>query len=163
LEPIEIAVNDEHIGLDAIADQTDRVVDTRLVIDQELLANEVERIRVGLKIESFGDTDGILDVVLGDAAIIGRDEMFAAIVDGGDVSSCDAEPDAADLHIGHFLCLIQGLADEFGEIGWIDDLALAHAAGFGLAEAEDFEAALAGHIGDDGADFGRADFESNDD
>ena len=80
-----------------------------------------------------------------------------------DVRAGDAEIDAADHHVALLLGIDQRLADAFAGGFEIDDLAFAHAARRRLADAENLHRAVAAGFADDGADFGGADFESDDD
>ena len=76
--------------------------------------------------------------------------MDSAVVESADMSACDAEVDAADFDIGHLLGFHDGVAHIFLGHGRVADFAFAHAAGFGLAEADDIEVAFGVQVADDG-------------
>ena len=91
------------------------------------------------QIDGLGVFDGVLHVVLGDFPVGGDDGMNAMIAEAANVIAGDAEIDAADFDVGHLLGLDDGVADILLGQGRFGDLALAHAAGAGLADADDVE------------------------
>src|SRR4051812_23105485 len=88
--------------------------------------------------------------------------MHPAIVEAAKVSSRDPEVNAANFHISHLLSFDDGMADVFLGHGGIGDFAFADTARAGLAEANDIKGAIGAQVANDRADFGRADFQSND-
>ncbi|MPN53041.1 hypothetical protein SDC9_200704 [bioreactor metagenome] len=62
--------------------------------------------------------------------------MDAAIIEASEVSARDAQVHAANLHIGHLFGLNNRLPDVFLRQRRVNDLAFAHAARAGLAEAD---------------------------
>ena len=78
--------------------------------------------------------------------------MDTAVGEAADVTAGDGKHHAADLDVGHLLGLNDRVAHVLLGLGGVDDFALAHAAGAGLADADDVEVALAAEFADDGAD-----------
>ena len=163
LEPVQAAVDDMDIHLEARAEHAHRIGDVILVIHQEMLADGVNGVVLGGEIDGLGVLDDILHVFFGDLAVGREDGMDAAIVEAAHVPAGHPEIHAADFDIGHLLGLGDGVADVLlGQLG-VDDFAFANAARAGLAHADDFQGAIGAEVAHHGADFGGADFQANDD
>ena len=117
----------------------------------------------GGQVDGLGVLDDVLHVVFRDLAVGGDDRMHAAVVEAAHVAAGDAEIDAADFDIGHLLGFDNGVAHVLLGSGRIGDFAFAHAAGAGLAEADDVQRAVGAEFADHGADLGGADFQPDDD
>jgi hypothetical protein len=162
LQAIEISVHDVDIDFDARAEHADGIVNAVLAVDEKMLANEMHDAIFGGEINRFGVADGVLHIFFHDLAIVAGDGMKAAIVEAAHVAAGDAEIDAADFGVGGLFGFDDGVANVFGGGGGVDDFAFAHAARTGLAEADDAEAAFGAEFADDGANFGGAYVQSND-
>src|SRR5882762_8063792 len=89
--------------------------------------------------------------------------MHAAIVKAAQVPATDAKINAANLHVGHLLRLDDGIANILARERRINDLAFAHAARAALADADDTERAGVVDFANDGADFRRTHFQTDND
>ena len=89
--------------------------------------------------------------------------MHAAIVEAADMPAGHAEIHAANLHVGHLLGLDDGVAHVLLGLGRVGDFAFAHAPRSRLAEADDVQCAVGAPFANDGADFRRADFQTDND
>jgi hypothetical protein len=89
--------------------------------------------------------------------------MDAAIVEAADVAAGDTEINVADFHVGHFLGLDDGIPHVLLGLRRIHDFALADAARARLAEADDVQRAVGSLFADHGADFRRANFQTDND
>ena len=152
-----------NVHLDPRAQHAYRVGDAVLAVHQEMLANGMDDMVLGRQVDGLGVLDDVLHVFFRNLAVGGNHRMHAAIVEAAHVSAGNAEIDAADFHIRHLLGLDDGVAHVFLGHGRVADLALAHAARAGLAEADDVQRAFGVEFADDGADLGGADFQSDDD
>ena len=63
--------------------------------------------------------------------------MHTAIVEATDVSAAHAKINAANFHIGHVFGFSESMTHVFLNGARVNNLALAHAARFGLAHADD--------------------------
>ncbi len=163
LQPVQVAMHDVHVHLDARAEHAHRVGDAVLPVHQEMLADGVDDMVLGGQVDRLGVLDHVLHVVFRNLAVGGDDRMHAAVVEAAQVAAGDAEIDAADLDIGHLLGLHNGVAHVLLGRRRIGDFAFAHAARARLAQADDVERAIGAEFADHGADLGRADFQSDDD
>ena len=162
LQAVEIAVDDVHVHFHLRAEHSDRVLNMVLAVHAEVLPNDVHHVILGGQIDGLGVLDHVLHIFLGDFAVGGNDRMHAAVVETAEVSATDAEIDAAHLHVSHLFGLDDGVAYVLARQPGIDNLRLAHAAGRGLADAEDAERAGVVDLADHGADFRRARFQTDD-
>ena len=110
LQPVQIAMHDMHVHLDARAEHAHRVGDAVLAVHQKMLADGVDDVVLGGQVDRLGVLDHVLHVVFRDLAVGGDDRMHAAIVEAAQVAAGDAEIDAADFDIGHLLGLDDGVA-----------------------------------------------------
>src|SRR5262245_1242972 len=152
-----------HVHLHASSEHAHRIDDPILIVHEKMLTNRMDHIVLGREINRLGVLDDVFDVFASDLAIGGDDRMDAAVAEPADVAAGHAEINAADLDIGHLLGFDDGVAHVFGGDGSIGDLAFAHSAGTGLADADDVEHTAGIDFADHGTDFGGADFEANDD
>ncbi len=110
-----------------------------LGIHLEVLADGVDDRVVHRQIDRLGVLDHVLHVLLRDLAVGGNDGVDAVIVEAADMVAGHAQIDAADFHVGHLLRFDDGVAHILlGQRG-VGDLPLAHAAGAGLAHADDVQ------------------------
>ena len=107
--------------------------------------------------------DYILHVIFGNFAVGRHDRMHAAIIEAAHMTTSDSQIDTADFDIGHLLGFNDGVADILLGSRGISNFSFAHAARAGLAKADDIQRALRAQFTYDGADFGRADFQANND
>src|SRR5206468_4134949 len=163
LQPVQIAVDDVDVHLDARAQQADWIGNAVVAVHQELLANGVDDVVLGGEIDGLGVFDHVLNVLLGNQAVSGNHRMNSAIVETAQVASGHAEINAADFDIRHLLGLDDCLPYVLLGGGGIGDFALAHAARAGLAQADDVEGVAWAEFAHDGANFGGASFEADDD
>jgi len=160
---LAFAVDDVHVHAQARPEHADGVGDAFLAIHKKMLAHGMHHGVFRREIDGLGVLDDVLDVLGGDFAVGGDHGMNAAVVEAADVAATDAEIDAANLDIGHLLGLGHGDAEVFLDLGGINDLALAHTARAGLAQADDVQDAFGALLAHDDADFGSADFEAGND
>ena len=163
LEPVEAAMDDVDIDFDARAKHSDRVGDAIVAVHQKVLANSMDHVVMGRKIDSLGILDDVLHVIFADFPVGRNDRVDAAIVKPAHMAAADAQIDAADFHIGHLFRFDNGVADVFLRQRSINNYAFAHAARACLAQADDIQSALGTEFADDGTDFGGADFQPNND
>ena len=163
LQPVENAVDDVHVHLDARAEHPDGIDDAVLSIDEKMLADGVNDMVLRREIDRLRVANDILDIVLRDLAISGHDRVNAAIGQPAHMATGHTEIHAANLHVGHQLSLDDGVAHVLTHGGGVRDLALAHAARTRLAEAHDVERASRAHLADHGADLRGADLQADDD
>ena len=163
LQAVGIAVDDVHVHLQPRAQHPDGVRHAVLAVHIKMLPHMVDDRVLGGKIDGLGVLDHVLDVVRRNFAVGGNDRVHAAVVEAADVPAADAEIDAADLHVGHLLGLENRMAQIFLDLFGVDDLALAHAVGARLAEADDVQRALGVLLADHDANLGCADFEAGND
>ena len=162
LQPVGVAVHHVNIHFQARAQHSDRVRHPVLAVHEKMLADGVDDVVFGGQIDGLRIFDHVLHVVLGNFAIGRNHRMDAAIVEAADVPAGNAEIDIADLHVGHLFGLDDGIAHVLLGLGRVRDLALAHAARTGLAEADDVQRAVGAALAHDGADLRRADFQTDD-
>ena len=118
---------------------------------------------VGRQVDRLGVLDDILNVVACDLAV-GRDHgMDAGIVEATDMAAGDAEVHRANLDVGHLLRLDDGVAHILLDQSDVDNLPLADAPGFRLAEADDVDRLASAHLPHCDAYLRGADLEANDD
>ncbi len=163
LQAVRVAVNDVHIHLQPRTEHPHRIRHAILSIHKKMLADGVNDVVFRRQIDRLRVLDHILHIVLGNFAVGGNHRMHAAIVESANVSAGDTQINIADFHIGHLLGLDDGVAHVLLGLRCVHDLALAHAARTRLAETDDIQRAIGVLFANDGADFGRADFQTDDD
>ncbi len=141
------------------ARHADRLLDTVLIVDHELLRQHVDDLPVHRQRDRARGVDHALDVGGGDLAVLDRHDAVA--VEAADVRAGDPGEDRVDLAAGHQLGFADRLADRFDRGVDIDDHALAQTLRRGGADAHDLDSGLA-DFGDDRRDFVGADVESDD-
>src|ERR1051326_1233125 len=89
--------------------------------------------------------------------------MDAAIIEAAQMSPGDSQINAANLDICHLFGFDDGVANVFGSDRWVSDLAFPNSARTSLAQTDDVEHAGRVYFANDGADFGSADFQADND
>ena len=115
---------------------------------------QVDRLRV---------LDHVFEVLGCNFPVRGNHRMHAAIGEPANMPAGHAEIDAADFHIRHLLGFDDGVADVFRRGRRVGNFAFAHPTRARLPQADDIQGAGCIHFPDDRADFGRADFQTDND
>ena len=163
LEAVRVAVDDVDIHFEPRAEHPDGIGDAVLAVHKKMLADGVDDIVLGREIDGLGVFDDILNVVVGNLAVGGNHGMDAAVVEAADVAAGDAEINIADFRAGHVFGLDDGVPHVLLGLFRVHDFALADAARTRLAEADDVQRAVGGLFADHGADFRRANFQTDND
>src|SRR3989338_1020470 len=153
------AADDVHLDVEAHAAHAERLLDTVLAVDAELLFEDVQNLLVARQADRAGRFDHPLDV--GGRNLLLLDLHHAARIDAADVAAGDAGMDLVDLSIGHQLGFLQCTLDRAYRGLDIDHHAFLHAVGFVHAHADHFQHAVGPDLADDGHDFGGADIQPN--
>src|SRR4051812_29773484 len=151
------------VHLNTRAEHADRITDTILAIDEKMLADCMDDMILRGQINDLGVFDHVLDVLFTNFPISGNNRMNAAVIEAAQVAAGDPQENAADLDISHLLRLDNSVANVFFHHLRVGDFALANTTGARLAEAHDIQRVFGAQFADDGTDFGRADFKTNDD
>ena len=88
--------------------------------------------------------------------------MNAAIIESTQMATGDAQLNAADFDVGHLFGFDDGLPHIFFDCGCVSDFTFANSTGASLAQTNDVQGAVLAEFTHNGADFGSADFESDD-
>ena len=158
-----MAVNHVHIHLQPGAQHAHGIGDAFLAVHKKVLPHGVYHRVLGGQIHRLGVLDHVLHIVGRDFAVGGNHRMHPAIVKAANVAAGHAKENAADLDIRHLLRLKHGGAQILLHLLGVDDLAFAHPARAGLADADDVQRALGAQLANHDADFGCADFQAGDD
>ena len=138
----------------------ERYAHIALAVDHEFLIQDMQHLLVGRDRDRLGGFDHALDVLLGDLAIL--DRHHAARIDALDMAAGDTGIDVADLAVGHQFGLFQRALDRVDRRLDVDDHAFLESLRRMAAHADDLEAAVRLHFGDDRRDLRRADVETDD-
>src|SRR6185369_6750931 len=114
-------------------------------------------------VDRLGVLDHVIDVFRHDFAVGGNHRMHPAIIEPANVSAGHSQINAPNLHVGHQLGFDDRVADIFADHGGIGDFTFAHAAGARLANADDVQRARVVDFAHNGANFGSADFQPDND
>ena len=158
-----MAVNDVDVHFQPRTKHPHGIREAVLAINKKMLADGVNNVVFRRQIDGLRIFDHIQHVVFGNFAVGGNDRMHAAIVETANVRAGDPEINVPDFHVGHLFGLDDGVAHVLLGLRRVHDLALAHAARARLAEANDVQRAVGDSLADDDADFGRADFQTDND
>src|ERR1044071_1666169 len=156
-------MHDMDVDLDPCAKHTHRVGNAVLSVDQKMLPDSVHNMILGRQVNSFCVLDNILHVLFGDFSVSGSDRMNATIIEAAHVATGDTQINTADFNIGHLLSLDDCMSDVLLGRWSISNLSFAHATRACLAEANNVQSALGTQFANDSTNFGRADFEANND
>src|SRR5678815_3710211 len=159
LQPVEFAADHMHVHFDARAEHADRIADTVLPIDQEMLADGVDYTVVRRQIDGLGVFDDVLDILGGDLAVGGHHRMHTAVVKAPNVGSGYPEVHTANLRVSHLLGVDDRLANVLFHDFGIGDLPFAHAPRPALPDPHDIDGAFHANFTNHDANFGGADFQ----
>ncbi len=162
LEQGHRARDDVDVDLELDAVHAQRVVNPVLLIDDELLGNDVDDLPVGGDGNGFRLLEHPADVLLGDFPVPSGDGDDAPAVEALDVGARNADERGVDLLAGHQLGVRPGFLDRLGRFVEVDDDALAQAARFGRADADDLDLALLVDFSDQDGDRPRPDVDADD-
>jgi len=101
--------DDVHLDLQSDPGHAQGVLDTPLVVNDELLGQDMDQLPVQRYGHGLGGVDHSFDVLLGDFPPLDRNH--AVTVEAHDVTAGNAGEDIPDLTPGHELSLFQGLLD----------------------------------------------------
>ena len=161
LNPRAHAVDDVEIGLQFLAEHSDRIEHAVLSVDVIMLDDRMQK-RVLRRNAHLARVDlHVLDILLVDLVAIFRQHDAAAIVEALNVRAGDADVDAANHDVAFLFGIDHRLVHALHRRLEIDDLALAHAARRRLADAENLDRAVGPAFADDDANLRCSDFETD--
>src|SRR5687768_1523258 len=134
--------------------------DAILVVDDIVLRQHVEHVAVHRDRHRSGGIDDSFQIALRDFLVFHRD--YAVAIERFDVATGNAREHRMHLAPRHKARLLDGLLDRVHGALDVDDHALAQPLGGVGSHADNLDAAF-GYFTDDGANFRRADIQSDDD
>ena len=157
------ARHDVYIDFEAHARHADGVFDAGLIVDDKRLRQYMDDFLIhGNGHALFRRFDHALRVVDRDLVVRPGHGHHRARIHAADVIACDARIDRADARAGHFLRFFNCRANRLHGLFHIDHHPALEAIGGVAAQSRNFERVILFHFGDDRADLGGANIESND-
>ena len=155
------AMDDMEIRLHGFAKEPHRRGRVLQPIEPVVADDRVDVNMVGRDVDLAGNRAILFDMLGADDRFAIRQTVGAAVVHALDVRAGDRQINAADFHIGGVLGLGQRVAQAGAGLRVIEDLTLAHAGTFCLADAENLDRAVGLDLADHETGLAGADFDSD--